>query len=419
MGSLYSVGMSQEAVQGIANALGQIAAGQVDALTSGTGASNLLIMAANQAGKSISEILTEGLNAQETNDLMQAMVNYLADLAEASKDSRVVQQQLANVYGVKASDLKAATNLATTETTDDIYKKSLTYDNMLNQLFRMAGSMGSRTSIGEMMSNVWANGQYTLAGSMASSPISYLTYKLASLLDSTVGGIGIPSLTVMMNGVDLETTVADLMRVASIGTGVLGSLGPIISGLASSFSGQAMLQKMGIEQGSGLMITPRGDGGLGALDSSSGGQSTSGSGYVGNASGSDVKNATLQEADDTKKKEMIKAKEEEPANQIDMINTSVLKIYELLDNVANGKQSLSVKVSSYGLTGIGSSTSALGGVSGLLSNNTSGTSGSNTPSGGSANLSGGSSSGSGSSGGGNDLAGFGSGGIDLGGWTIM
>jgi hypothetical protein len=38
MGSLYSVGMSQEAVQGIAGALGKIAAGQIDGLTGDSGA---------------------------------------------------------------------------------------------------------------------------------------------------------------------------------------------------------------------------------------------------------------------------------------------------------------------------------------------------------------------------------------------
>jgi hypothetical protein len=437
MGSLYSVGMSQEAVNNIASALGQIAAGQVDALTSGNGAGNLMVMAANEAGLTISDILIKGLNAKETNKLLQATVNYLAELAESSKDNRVVQQQLANVFGIKASDLRAATNLASKGSTESIFGSYLTYDNMLKRLNSMAGTMYQRTSIGEMMTNVWENGQYTLAGSMANNPISYLTYKIASLLDSAAGGIAIPGISVMGNMVDLETTVADLMRVAAIGTGILGSLGSIISGLGSSFSGQAMLTKMGIEQGSGLKVTPRGNGdGISASAMSGGGvQTTSGSGYVGNASGSDIKNTTLQEAEDTKKQHMIEAKAEEEANQIDFINTNVLKIYELLDEVANGKRSLNVKVTGYGLTNLGSNTSlsgAQGGVGGLLSNNaisntgSIGNSGNSLGGGFSTGITNGSSSGhsgntgsSGSSGSGSS-ADFGVGtGIDLGGWTIM
>lgn len=371
LGSLYSVGMSQNAVNSISTALGQIAAGQIEGLTNG-GAGNLLVMAANDAGLSIADILTDGLDASDTNKLLQASVNYLAELAESSKDNKVVQQQLAEVFGVRASDLRAATNLVLPGTVSSVYGNSMTYENMLGQLTAMAGSMGSRTSLAEMMTNVWENGMYTIAGSMASNPVSYLLYKVATVLDDTTGGIAIPAISVMGNMVDLETTVADLMRVASIGTGILGSFGSIISGLGNSFSGQAMLNQLGIKSGSGLAVTPRGDdGGLKLVGG--GAQTVSGSGYVGNASSSDIKDSTMQEAANDKKQLMIEAKEEEEANQIDMINNNVLKIYELLDDVTRGNRSLTVRVESYGLTRAGSS-SPQGGTGALenLSNTGSG-----------------------------------------------
>ena len=375
MGSLYSVGMSQNAVTAISSALGQIASGQIDALTGG-GAGNLLVMAATNAGMSIADILTDGLNADETNKLLQATVNYLAEIADSSKDNNVVQQQLANVFGVKASDLRAATNLAVSKdgqksSIGDIFGEYKSYDNMLNQLYKMAGSMAARTSIGEMMTNIWENGQYSIASSIANSPISYLTYKLASLLDSAVGGIDLPFVNVMGFGVDLNTTVSDLMRVASVGGGLLANLGPMISGLATSFSGRGMLSSMGIKSGSGLEITPRGGEGLGASDGGSN-QTTSSSGYVGNASSSDVKNSTINESKQSKKQQMIEAKEEEPDNQVDMLNTYVLKIYEILDQVASGSKSLRVRVDNYGLTGVNSG--AQGGVNGLLNNSSANTS---------------------------------------------
>ena len=396
-----------------------------------------MVMAANEAGIPISDILAKGLDASETNKLLQATVNYLAELAESSKDNNVVQQQLANVFGVKASDLKAATNLSTKDTVSDVFSNYLTYGNMIKQLNNMAGTMYQRTSIGEMMTNVWENGQYTLASSMANNPVSYLLYKMSSLLEGATGGIALPFVSAMGFGVDLETTVADLMRVASLGTGILGSLGSIVSGLSSSFNGQAMLSKMGIDSGSGLKVTPRGKGGVGASENVGGGnQTTSGSGYVGNASGSDIKNSTIQESEDTKKQLMIEAKEEAEANQIDFINTNVLKIYELLDEVANGKRSLNVKVSGYGLTNLGNSTAlstSQGGVNGLLSNTAANNFGSSSSLGGGFGTTGtgttvsgatggstssGTSSGSSSSGG--SAADYGIGpSIDLGGWTMM
>ena len=366
MGSLYSVGMSQNAVTSITNALGQIAAGQIEGLT-GDGAGNLLIMAANNAGVPIADILAKGIDADKTNELLQATVNYLAELAESSKDNRVVQQQLANVFGVKASDLLAATNLAIKGSVGAIYDESLSYDNMLRQLYKMAASMGLRTSAGEMMSNVWDNAQYTLAGSMASSPISYLVYKMAGLLESTTGGIDIGLPMVMGTGIPIQFKVSDLMRAGSLATGILGTLPQMINGLVTSTNGALMLASMGVDFGSGLNVTPRGDSGsgVGLLPANGDAKTTSSSGYVGNASTSDIKNSTIQQNEDNAKQQVIEAVEESEANQVDAINTTVLKIYELLDDVAHGNSCLKVKVESYGLTKAGNSGGSLGGVNAL------------------------------------------------------
>lgn len=400
LGSLYSVGMSDSAVNSISTALGQIAAGQIEGLTNG-GAGNLLIMAANDAGLSIADILTDGLNSSDTNKLLQAAVNYLAELSDSAADNKVVQQQLANVFGVKASDLRAATNLVLPGSTGAIYGKNMSYNNMLSQLASMAGSMGSRTSVAEMMTNFWENGQYTLAGSMASNPVSYFIYKMAKVVDDAAGGIDLPFLNVMGFGVDLNTTVSDLMRVAAVGGGILGSIGPMISGLGSSFSGRAMLNKLGIGTGSGLAAVTRGDGGGSSGSSGGGTKSTSGSGYVGNSSGSDVKDSTIQESEDSKKQQMIEAKEEAEANQVDVLNQTVIKMYELLEEVATGKSSFAVRVEGYGLTKAGSG-GAMGGVNGLSNSGSSG--------------GGGGSAGGGGLGGSSNSTSV-SGSVDFGGWT--
>ena len=349
LGSLYSVGMSQSAVQSISDTLGKIAAGQIEGITGG-GAGNLLIMAANDAGLSIADILINGIDSSNTNKLLKASVDYLAELAKESKDNKVVQQQLAEVFGVRASDLKAATNLS--RSTSSVFNNNQTYDSLMGQLMSMASSIANRTSLGEMMTNIWDNGQYSLAGSMATSPVSYFIYKMAKVVDEAAGGIDLPFVNVMGFGVDLNTTVSDLMRVAAVGGSLLGNLGPLISGLGNSFSTSSMLNTLGIKSGGGLTITPRGSGGI--LSSSSSGQpylSASGHGtHVGNASGSDVKNATLKEAEDSKKQQMIEAKEEAESNDVNVLNNTVIKIYELLDEVAHGSGSFKVQVEGYGLT---------------------------------------------------------------------
>lgn len=136
MGSLYSVGFNNSS--GLAGALGKLAAGDISGITDG-GYGNLLVMAANKANLSIAEILADGLNSDNTNELMQAMVDYLGGIYEETKDNKVVAQQFANVYGLTASDLKAAANLA--GSTQNIYKNSQSYSSMLTQLNTMADSM--------------------------------------------------------------------------------------------------------------------------------------------------------------------------------------------------------------------------------------------------------------------------------------
>ena len=135
---MYSVGMSQEAVQGLGGVLGKLASGQLDAITNG-GQGNLVIMAANQAGLSVADLLNHGLHSQATNELMNAMVDYLAKIAKDAGDSKVIQQQMASVYGMTASDLKGAVNLA--KSTGVVSRNGLTYGAAINQLNSMANSM--------------------------------------------------------------------------------------------------------------------------------------------------------------------------------------------------------------------------------------------------------------------------------------
>ena len=148
---MYSVGMSQNAVTGLSGVLGKLAAGQIDAITGGA-QGNLLVMAANQAGLSVSDLLNNGLTADTTNQLMNSMVDYLAKMYEEAGDSKVIQQQMASVYGMTAADLKAAVNLA--KSSGIVARDGLTYSSAMKRLNNMANSMYARTSIGEMMTNM-------------------------------------------------------------------------------------------------------------------------------------------------------------------------------------------------------------------------------------------------------------------------
>ena len=347
MGSLYSVGMSQGSAQKLSGVIGQIAAGQLEGLTSG-GGSNLAIMAAGRAGLSIADMMSQGLDASDTNKLMTAMVEYLGDIYNETKDNRVIQQQYAGIFGITASDLKAAANLA--GSVGNISKNGLSYNAAINQLYNMAGSMYQRTSMGEMLTNMKSNAMYSMAGSIANNPVLYGINEMANLLDTFAGGIQLPFINTFFGGVDLHTSVADIMRsgamLGGIGTAVAKMIG---AGSGGGLSGAGILNALGIKDTQGSFVTR----GTGSGLATARGLTTSASGTtVSNSSMDDVKGKSMTDASDSSSNQLAEATNEQDEITIKDVNTNVLNIYELLERVANGTRSLHVIAEVDGYSGM-------------------------------------------------------------------
>lgn len=358
LGSLYSVGISKSAVGNISQALGQVAAGKVEGITGG-GAGNLVVMAANQAGLSIADVLKDGLNSDETNRLLNAMVNYLSGIYDSSKDSHVVQQQMASVFGLTASDLKAVANLAKEDTIKNIAETNMSYSGMIGQLNKMANTMYSRTSIGSMVSNLTDNFKYSMASGIANNPITYLTYNMANMLQDLTGGIKLPDIKVLGTGVNLNTTVANLMKVASMSGGILNGIIGLATGLTRGAVGSGLLSAFGIGGGTPTTVT-RGTPGIASSISS--GEKSSQSGYVGTGSGDDIYNKTLTDANDKAKQQLVEAQESQEADIPNRtVNESILSIYRLLTDVVDGTKSLHV------VGGLDMSFTPAGSTGGILS----------------------------------------------------
>jgi hypothetical protein len=339
LGSLSSVGMSDTAVQGLAGVLGQVAAGQIDSLTGG-GQGNLLIMAANQAGVNVSDILNNGLDQNTTNTLMNSMVDYLAGIYNEAGNSKVIQQQIASVYGLSASDLKAAVNLSSS--TKNIAKHGLDYNSAIGRLQSMAGSMYSRTSIGEIMTNMWENVKYSLSAGMVNNPVTYALYKASGLLKDTTGGITFSLPLVMGNGMPMTFNVADLMRTGALAGGAISSMAQMLMGMGGGgITGGSILKGIGIT-GSGISSVTRGTGNsLATL----GGASVSESGATtGNANSDDVTNKTMNDQKESSKEETASAVDESDETKLSDVDTHIVTIIEILQGIADGTKPLVVSV---------------------------------------------------------------------------
>lgn len=330
MGSLYSLGMSEGTVGSISSTLGKLASGQISGLTSG-GTSNLLLMAANKAGISISNALSKGLDESETNTLMKSMVSYLQGIYKQSGGSNLLLQQYASVYGLSASDIRAAANMSTGAMTGT-YGSNATYGGLIKQLTSMANSMYRRTSIGELAGNAWSNIQYGTSAGIANNPVLYALYKTANLLDAATGGIGIGSTMVAGTGYSPNTTVANLMRAGALGGSILSGIAKLTSAISNGgnggLTGAGLLNAFGIDtSGSSITILS--------------GANESAAGYIGNSNSEDIINKTTSDEMDKGSKE-ISAKQDDNETKLSTVDEHIIQIYRLLQDVITGSSALHV-----------------------------------------------------------------------------
>lgn len=335
LGSLYSVGMSDSAVRSIGTALGDLAAGKISGITS-DGAGNLIVMAANNAGLSVADLLKDGLDDSSTNRLMMAMVQYLKGIYSDTSGSLVLQQQYADVFGMTAADLKALSNLSTADISNTA-NQNLSYSGMLSQLNMMANSMYSRTSTGEIMTNLTDNLKYTMAAGIANNLGLYFTYTMANMLDDLVNGIPLSGFTAAGTGATQMPTVADIMKTTTLAGSIISGIASMISaGGNGGITGSGLLKAFGIGSSNSVV---RGTG-SGLITTS--GVSYSNSGYVGNASAGDVYEKSMTDQQESINSQIIEAQEESNEATTSDINNNILLMYQLLQDVTSGALSFKV-----------------------------------------------------------------------------
>ena len=336
LGALYSVGMSSSAVGNISSALGQLLSGDISGTESGAG--KLLVMAAANSGVDYAKLLTDGINSSDINLLMESMVSYLQEIAS---DNKVVQSQMAGIFGIQTADIRAAKNL--TGVVNDIFKSGQNYNSnsAMGMLSSMLGSVGSRMSMGAMLENLTDNFKYTLAEGIASNPALYGILSIGNLLEETVGGINIPTVGVMGNMVDLEATVADLLRAGALGGSIMAGIGPLFSGLGELFTGNGLVgayNRFASTSASSVSIGGRGLGiGSQTLDSSL-------TAYQGNSNSDDYMSANQAMIEDTKKEASVSAEENYDHKTTDDMFNVTQEILSLLQDVTDATRSLSVRV---------------------------------------------------------------------------
>lgn len=239
LASLYSVGLSDQAVASIASGINALASGNINTLNSNQPLSVLMNMSATNAGLSYSDLLTQGLNASNVNDLMRSMVDYLGTIAENTTDNQVLRSQWSDVLGITLTDLRAVSNL-TNNDISAIYRSNTTYDQSINETQNQLQTVVGRTAASERVQNMADNFMFNWGMNMAQNDAQYMTWYATQFVDQLLGVVGLQNSTVgMITKVisalpmlsSLSETLGDISNTSlafnTSGGGILGVLGAL------------------------------------------------------------------------------------------------------------------------------------------------------------------------------------------------
>ena len=290
LGSLYSLGLSDNAANTIAQGLGYLGTGDVEALNSNDSLQTLLAMSAAQGGLSYADLLSGGLTADNTNKLLKSMIEYLKAISENTDGSVVTKSAYANLFGLSTTDLRSIQNITDNDITK-LYKNSMNYGDMMDELSYQTSQIAERTHISQVLSNVFDNALMSTSTTLGNNSGIWGTWMALNLVEDLTGGIALPDVKVVGTGVNLQTTVTALAKSGIAGLGLMGSL---ISALASGNLGANYdVNAWGFDE-----FTSRGGDYTGIVKGVNTGFSSSQqlAGYTGSASTEDMKSNSLSNA---------------------------------------------------------------------------------------------------------------------------
>ena len=291
MGSLYSLGFSENAITSIVQGINMLATGDVQGLASNESMQTLLAMSASRSETvDYAQAITDGLDSSQLNDLMRSMVGYLQEIV-ANSDNKAVKAAFGDIFDMSFSDFAAIQNL-TQKDIENIYSSTLSYGQAYKEVSTQMRELVTRVSLSEMVGNVFQNAMFSVSESLASDPIGYSMWLLVSAIEDLTGGINLPAIHVMGNAVDLSSfTIEGIMKSAMMGMSLMGNMGWMLASLGSSFAIGDLLDWWGATQ-----TTSRGTGI--ALQTSGVSRGVSASDYVGSSSTGDIKRSSVQQASD-------------------------------------------------------------------------------------------------------------------------
>lgn len=230
LGSMGSSGVSESTVSAIAGAINALGTGDVDYLTSNTEMQNLLVLSMNRAGLDYGELLTNGINSLDVNELLYNMLLYIRETVSGTNN--VVKRKYAELFGLTMADVAAIENMNNKQIAE-LYTQAMTSGDMMTSLNEQLAQVPNRMHFSEILQNLIDNTVTTAGMSIANNSVAYTTYKIADLVEGITGGIKIPFISVLGSGVQLPNSIEEYIKIGVTGMGLMTSLFSAVGNWAS------------------------------------------------------------------------------------------------------------------------------------------------------------------------------------------
>ena len=315
LGALGSVGVSGSSLSSLASGLNALGSGNLESLVSNQAMNSLLAISMQRGNLSYNDLITGGLTASTTNELLRNMVGYLKEIAD--QDNLVVKSKFASLFGLTITDLTSiANNLAQTDI-DALYKSTLSYNQALGELSDQISQIPNRLHASERIQNVMNNLTWELGETIASTAPMYITWMVADMMQKSGADINIPIPWVG------PISTANTLKAGLVGGSLIANIGNVLTGITDWNANALQLSNWG-----GQETTSRGSGFATTTGTS---RTVSQTSTVGGST-EGIAKETVEESYQGEKVETIEL------------------IYELLKSVADGSSQFNVEVKNYGLT---------------------------------------------------------------------
>lgn len=317
LGSMGASGVDDSTLSSIASAINALGSGGVEYLNSNSEMRNLLVLSMNRAGMDFGELLMDGISSLDVNSLLYNMILYIKDTV--SGQNNVVKAKYAELFGLSMADIAAIESMET-DTVSSLYQQAMTYNDTIVSLNQQIAKIPERMHFSTMVDNVMSNIMASTGMNIANNQGAYMTYKIADMVESLTGGIGIPTISIMGNHIQLPNSIEEYMKIGVAGYGLISSLGDALNNWVSG-------SMLNIDKWTGSWDKATSYSGFvstNQLDTS-----TSSSGFVSNSDSTGMQQSIVDEQ--SEQAEEVTGKEEDSDTEVIVI------LRELKDYFVGGK----------------------------------------------------------------------------------